>query len=95
MKIRPLKDKVLVERTQEEKKTASGIIIPDSATEKPSKGTVVAVGKGKVDANGAIVAMEVKVGDTVLFGQYAGNEVKVGDKTLLIMGEDEITAVIE
>ena len=95
MNIRPLHDKVLIKRLEEEKTTASGLIIPDSASEKPSKGEVLAVGKGKTNSNGNVVALEVKVGDTVLFGQYAGNEVKVDNETLLIMSEDDITAVIE
>lgn len=95
MNIRPLHDKVLIKRLEEEKTTASGLIIPDSATEKPSKGEVLAVGKGKTNSNGNVIALEVKVGDTVLFGQYAGNEVKVDNETLLIMSEDDITAVIE
>lgn len=95
MKIRPLHDKVLIKRLEEEKTTASGLIIPDSATEKPSKGEVLAVGKGKTNNNGDIVALEVKVGDVVLFGQYAGSEVKVDNETLLMMSEDDITAVIE
>ena len=95
MNIRPLHDKVLIKRLEEEKTTASGLIIPDSASEKPSKGEVLAVGKGKTNSNGNVVALEVKVGDTVLFGQYAGNEVKVNNETLLIMSEDDITAVIE
>ena len=96
MTIRPLRDKVLVERIEEVKKTAGGIIIPDSASEKPSQGVIKAVGKGKVDSNnGKLIPTEVKVGDVVMFGQYAGNEIKDGEKTLLIMSEDEITAVIE
>lgn len=95
MNIRPLHDKVLIKRLEEEKTTASGLIIPDSASEKPSKGEVLAVGKGKTNSNGNVIALEVKVGDTVLFGQFAGSEVKVDNETLLIMSEDDITAVIE
>jgi chaperonin GroES len=95
MNIRPLHDRVLIKRLEEEKTTASGLIIPDSATEKPSKGEVIAVGKGKRNNNGDVIALEVKVGDVVLFSQYAGSEVKVENQTLLMMSEDDITAVIE
>lgn len=95
MNIRPLHDRVIVKRMEEEKTTASGLIIPDSAKEKPSKGEVLAIGKGKVNDNGKTIPLDVKVGDKVLFGQYAGNEIKVEDETLLIMREDDITAIIE
>jgi chaperonin GroES len=96
MNIRPLHDRVIVRRTEEEKTTASGLIIPDSATEKPSKGEVLAIGTGKINDNGSVIALAVKVGDQVLFGQYAGNEVKANDgETLLVMREDDIVAVIE
>jgi chaperonin GroES len=95
MNIRPLHDRVLIKRLEEEKTTASGLIIPDSATEKPSKGEVIAVGKGKRNNNGDVISLEVKVGDIVLFSQYAGSEVKVETETLLMMNEDDITAVIE
>jgi chaperonin GroES len=95
MNIRPLHDRVLIKRLEEEKTTASGLIIPDSATEKPSKGEVIAVGKGKRNNNGDVISLEVKVGDIVLFSQYAGSEVKVETETLLMMSEDDITAVIE
>ena len=95
MNIRPLHDKVLIKRLEEEKTTASGLIIPDSASEKPSRGEVLAVGKGKTNNNGNVIALEVKVGDIVLFSQYAGNEIKADNETLLMMSEDDISAVIE
>ena len=95
MNIRPLGDRVVVRRLEEETKTAGGIYIPDSAAEKPSEGEVVAVGNGRIDNNGKVIAMEVKVGDKVIFGKYSGNEVKVGDETLLIMREEDILAVVE
>lgn len=95
MNIRPLQDRVIVRRTQEEKTTASGLIIPDSATEKPSQGEILAVGKGKAADNGNVIALEVSVGDTVVFGQYAGTEIKSDNETLLIMREDDIVAVID
>ncbi|SMN17515.1 Heat shock protein 60 family co-chaperone GroES [uncultured Candidatus Thioglobus sp.] len=95
MNIRPTRDRVIVRRTQEEKTTASGLIIPDSATEKPSQGEVLAVGKGKVADNGNVIALEVKVGDTVVFGQYAGTEIKSNNETLLVMREDDLVAVID
>lgn len=95
MNIRPLHDRVIVRRTQEEKTTESGLIIPDSATEKPSKGEVLAVGHGRINDNGNVIALDVKVGDQVLFGQYAGNEIKADSETLLVMREDDIVAVIE
>jgi chaperonin GroES len=95
MNIRPLHDRVIVRRTQEEKTTESGLIIPDSATEKPSKGEILAVGSGRINDNGDVIALDVKVGDQVLFGQYAGNEIKADGETLLVMREDDIVAVIE
>jgi chaperonin GroES len=95
MNIRPLHDRVIVRRTQEEKTTESGLIIPDSATEKPSKGEILAVGHGRINDNGDVIALDVKVGDQVLFGQYAGNEIKADSETLLVMREDDIVAVIE
>ncbi|HCA68721.1 MAG TPA: co-chaperone GroES, partial [Gammaproteobacteria bacterium] len=90
MNIRPLHDRVIVRRTEEEKTTASGLIIPDSATEKPSKGEILAAGNGRVNDNGDVFALDVKVGDQVLFGQYAGTEIKVDGETLLVMREDDI-----
>ncbi len=95
MNIRPLGDRVVVRRLEEETKTAGGIYIPDSAAEKPSEGEVVAVGNGRTASNGDLIAMEVKAGDKVIFGKYSGNEVKVGDETLLIMREEDILAVVE
>lgn len=95
MNIRPLHDRVIVRRTQEEKTTESGLIIPDSATEKPSKGEILAIGHGRINDNGDVIALDVKVGDQVLFGQYAGNEIKADSETLLVMREDDIVAVIE
>ncbi len=95
MNIRPLHDRVVVRRVEEEKTTASGLIIPDSATEKPSEGEIIAVGKGKTSDNGSIIALDVKIGDKVLFGQYAGTEIKVDGETLLVMREGDIVAVVE
>jgi chaperonin GroES len=95
MKIRPLHDRVLVKRLEEERKTASGIVIPDTATEKPDQGEVLAVGPGKKDDNGKIIPMGLKVGDRVLFGKYAGQGVKVDGEELLVMREDDIMGVIE
>ncbi|SFV81560.1 Heat shock protein 60 family co-chaperone GroES [hydrothermal vent metagenome] len=95
MNIRPLHDRVIVRRTEEEKTTASGLIIPDSATEKPSKGEILAAGNGRVNDNGDVFALDVKVGDQILFGQYAGTEIKVDGETLLVMREDDIVAVVE
>jgi chaperonin GroES len=95
MNIRPLHDRVIVRRTEEEKTTASGLIIPDSATEKPSQGEIIAVGKGKTTDNGSITALDVKVGDTVLFGQYSGTEIKSNGESLLVMREDDIVAIID
>ena len=95
MNIRPLHDRVVVRRTEEERTTASGIIIPDSATEKPNRGEIIAVGNGKITDSGDVRAMDVKVGDKVLFGQYAGTNIKVDGEELLMMKEDDILAVIE
>jgi chaperonin GroES len=95
MKIRPLHDRVLVERAQEETKTAGGILIPDSATEKPVRGKIVAVGRGKILESGEIRALQVNVGDEVLFNKYSGNEVKLENKTYLMMREEDILGVIE
>ncbi|MFI9651117.1 co-chaperone GroES [Guyparkeria halopsychrophila] len=95
MKIRPLHDRVLVKREEEERKTASGIVLPDSASEKPNRGEIIAAGPGKSNDKGEVRPMGVKVGDTVLFSQYAGAKVKVEGDELLMMGEDDILAVIE
>tara|TARA_Y100000746_G_scaffold214599_1_gene208040 strand:- start:514 stop:801 length:288 start_codon:yes stop_codon:yes gene_type:complete len=95
MEIRPLHDRVIVRRVEEKKTTSSGLIIPDSSTEKPSRGEVVATGNGKISAQGDLIPLDVKVGDTVMFGQYSGSEITVGEEKLLVMSEDEIVAVIE
>jgi chaperonin GroES len=95
MKIRPLHDRVIVERLEEERTSAGGIIIPDSATEKPIQGKIVAVGKGKILESGEVRALELKVGDKVLFGKYGGTEVKIDGKELLVMREEDVMAVIE
>lgn len=95
MKIRPLHDRVLIKRVEEERKTASGIVLPDSATEKPNRGEVVAAGPGKANDKGETRPMGVAVGDLVLFSPYAGSKVKVEDEELLMMGEEDILAVIE
>ncbi len=95
MKIRPLHDRVIVKRMEEERKTASGIVIPDTAAEKPDQGEVVAVGPGKRDDSGKLIAMDLKVGDRVLFGKYAGQSVKVEGEELLVMREEDIMGVIE
>ncbi|KTD74760.1 co-chaperone GroES [Legionella waltersii] len=95
MKIRPLHDRVVVRRMEEERTTAGGIVIPDSATEKPMRGEVMAVGVGKFLDNGDVRALSVKVGDVVLFGKYSGTEVKIDGKELVVMREDDIMGVIE
>ena len=95
MKVRPLYDRILVRRVAEEEKTKGGIIIPDSAKEKPSEGEVVAVGSGKVSDKGELRALEVKKGDRILFGKYSGNEIKVDGDELIILREDEVLGVIE
>ena len=95
MKIRPLQDRVIVKRVEEEEKTKGGIIIPDSAKEKPAEGKVIAVGKGKVGEDGKVQPLDVKVGDRVLFSKYAGTEVKVDGEENLIMREDDILGVLE
>ena len=94
MNIRPLHDRVIIRRMEEEKTSPGGIVIPDSATEKPIKGEVVAVGKGKILENGDVRPLDVKVGDTILFGKYSGTEVSVDGEELLVMREDDITAII-
>jgi len=95
MNIRPLHDRLVVRRKEEERTTAGGIVIPDSATEKPSTGEVLAVGNGKITDSGDVRALDVKVGDVVYFGKYAGTELKVDGEELLIMREDDIIAVVE
>ena len=95
MNIRPLHDRIIVERLEEETTTASGIIIPDSAKEKPMQGDVIAVGKGKVTEDGKVLPLDVKVGDKVLFGKYSGTEAKLDGKEFLMMREDDILGVVE
>jgi len=95
MNIRPLHDRAVIRRTEEQRTSPGGIVIPDSATEKPIRGEVVAVGKGKILENGDIRPMDINVGDRVLFGKYAGTEVKINGEDLLVMREDDIMAVIE
>ena len=95
MKIRPLHDRVIVKRIEEKEQVKGGIIIPDTAKEKPQRGEVIAVGNGKILDNGERVSLEVKEGDKVLFGKYAGNEVKIDEEEFLIMREDEILGIIE
>ncbi len=94
MKIKPLRDRVIVRRVKEEEKTKGGIIIPDTAKEKPQEGEVVAVGSGKVLEDGKVVPLEVKKGDKILFGKYSGTEVKVDGEEFLMMREDEILGVL-
>ncbi|MGA9537805.1 MAG: co-chaperone GroES [Desulfobacterales bacterium] len=94
MKLRPLQDRILVQRVEEETKTKGGIIIPDTAKEKPAEGKVVAVGNGKVGEDGKRTALEVKKGDRILFGKYSGTEVKIEGEEYLIMREDDVLGVI-
>jgi chaperonin GroES len=95
MKLRPLHDRVIIKRMEEERLSAGGIVIPDSATEKPIRGEVLAVGNGKILENGSVRALAVKAGDKVLFGKYSGTEVKVDGQELLVMREEDLMAVIE
>ena len=95
MKLRPLHDRVVIRRTEEERTSPGGIVIPDTAAEKPIRGEVVAVGQGKVMENGDVRKLELKQGDKVLFGKYSGTEVKVDGEELLVMREDDVMAVIE
>jgi chaperonin GroES len=95
MKIRPLQDRVIVKRLEEEEKTKGGIIIPDTAKEKPQEGKVIAVGKGKMTEDGKLIPLDVKVGDKILFGKYSGTEVKIEGEEHLIMREEDILGVIE
>ncbi len=95
MNIRPLQDRIIVKRIQEEEKTAGGIIIPDTAKEKPQEGKVVAVGKGKVGDDGKVIALDLKKGDRILFGKYAGSEVKIDGTEYLIMREEDVLGVVE
>jgi chaperonin GroES len=95
MKLRPLQDRIIVKRLEEESKTAGGIFIPETAKEKPQKGEVVAVGNGKKTEDGKIIPIDVKTGDKVLFGKYAGTEIKVDGEEFLIMREDDILGIME
>ncbi len=95
MKLRPLHDRVVIRRTEEERTSPGGIVIPDTAAEKPIRGEVIAVGQGKLLENGEVRALELKKGDKVLFGKYSGTEVKVEGEELLVMREDDVMAVIE
>jgi chaperonin GroES len=95
MKLRPLQDRILVQRVKEEEKTKGGIIIPDTAKEKPVEGRVIAAGIGKLSEEGKRIALEVKKGDRILFGKYSGNEVKIEGEEYLIMREDDVLGVIE
>jgi len=95
MKVRPLHDRILVKRMQEEERTKGGIVIPDTAKEKPIEGEVVAVGKGRISDDGKVTPMDVKVGDRVLFGKYAGTEIKIDGEEYLIMREDDVLGIIE
>jgi len=95
MKLRPLQDRILVKRVEEETKTKGGIIIPDTAKEKPAEGKVVAVGNGKVGDDGKRIPLEIKKGDRILFGKYSGTEVKIEGEEHLVMREDDVLAVIE
>ena len=95
MKIRPLQDRVIIKRIEEEEKSAGGIIIPDTAKEKPQEGKVVAVGKGKVNDDGKITPLDIKVNDRILFGKYSGSEINIDGEEHLIMREDDILGVIE
>jgi chaperonin GroES len=94
-KIRPLHDRVIVRRLEEERKTAGGIVIPDTAKEKPIQGEVIAVGTGKILEDGKVRPLDVKAGDKVLFGKYSGTEIKVGDEELLVLREEDIMGVVE
>lgn len=95
MKLRPLHDRILVERIESEEKTAGGIILPDTAKEKPQQGKVVAVGAGKKAEDGKLIPMDVKVGDKILFGKYSGSEIKIDGNEYLIMREDDVLGILE
>jgi chaperonin GroES len=95
MKLKPLQDRILIQRIEEEKTTKGGIIIPDTAKEKPAEGKVVAVGNGKVGEDGKRIALEVKKGDRILFGKYSGTEVKISGEDYLILREDDVLGIIE
>ena len=95
MKLRPLQDRILVQRVEEETTTKGGIIIPDTAKEKPAEGKVVAVGNGKIGEDGKRIALDIKKGDRILFGKYSGSEVKIGGEEYLIMREDDVLGIID
>lgn len=95
MNLRPLQDRIIVKRVEEETKTAGGLFIPETAKEKPQRGEIVAVGNGKKTEDGKVLPLDVKVGDLVLFGKYAGTEIKVDNEDFLMMREDDILAVVE
>jgi chaperonin GroES len=95
MKVRPLHDRIIVQRIEEEEQRVGGIIIPDTAKEKPQQGKVVAVGKGRIEKDGKVTPLDVKAGDTVLFGKYAGQEIKIDGAEYLIVREEEVLGVIE
>ena len=94
MKVKPLQDRILIKRVEEEQKTKGGIIIPDTAKEKPQEGEVIAVGNGKILDNGTKIALDVKAGDKILFGKYSGTDIKIDDEEYLILREDEVLAVV-
>ncbi len=94
MKVKPLNDRILVKREHEEEKTKGGIIIPDTAKEKPQKGTVIAVGPGKLDDKGKRISLQVKEGDRVLFSKYAGTDIKIDDEEYIVMREDDVLGII-
>ena len=95
MKVRPLHDRIIVQRIEEEEQRVGGIIIPDTAKEKPQQGKVIAVGKGRIEKDGKVTPLDVKAGDTVLFGKYAGQEIKIDGSEYLIIREEEVLGVIE
>ena len=95
MKVRPLHDRIIIRRLEEEEQRIGGIIIPDTAKEKPMQGKIIAVGKGRIEKDGRITPLDVKAGDTVLFGKYAGQEIKIDGEELLIVREEEVLGVIE
>jgi len=95
MKFRPLYDRVLIERVESEETTSGGIILPDTAKEKPQQGKVIAVGKGKLGEDGKLIALELKEGDTILFGKYSGSEIKIEGTEYIIMKEDEVLGIVE
>src|SRR6516225_6736713 len=95
MKVRPLHDRVIVERIEESEQRVGGIIIPDTAKEKPQQGKIIAAGKGRIEKDGKVTPLDVKAGDTILFGKYAGQEIKIDGNEYLIMREDEVLAVID